>query len=421
MTSMQPLWWYALPVLLLPVWWHMRKRERTRTDFLATARFLPSALPQQRRVLRWADVPLLLVRLALLVVLIAWLAVLAMPWKGDTVFVAAAVERSAWAEQQIAAAGMGSAARQSLPDDAWNWLARNEHEWRPEARFLILAPAAAMPALPPRLAHPIDLRLAATAPTTTAGPAPATAGRAATAPADPAAHAQAATAPTATSGPAPATAGRAATASADPAAYAQAATARLATAGPSATAPTTTAGPAAAATSPASAAAPKVAAARERQVVLVTSADRLPRWQALFAAFSTAADGAQRYVLTDAPTASTELIVWDKPDTQPPPSWQAKLWWRTAAANGQTQTPQGTVWTAPQWPLQDIDAARALYERWQAATARPTPHPLPAQQFRAEREKPLPTPLARSPEWLAIALLALFAIERTLTHVRRRS
>ncbi|MYN04759.1 hypothetical protein GTP41_21940 [Pseudoduganella sp. DS3] len=334
MTSMQPLWWFALPLLLLPVWWHMRKRERTRTDFLATARFLPAALPQQQRVLRWSDVPLLLARLALLVVLIAWLAVLAMPWKGDTVFIAAALERSAWAEQQIAAAGMGSAARQPLPDDAWNWLARNEHEWRPEARFLILAPeaAAAMPALPPRLAHSIDLRVAA-----------------------------------------------------------------------------------------APAAAPKVAAPRERQVVVVTSADRLPRWQALFAAFSTAADGAHRYVLSDAPSASTELIVWDKPDTQPPPSWQAKLWWRTAAATGQTQSPQGLTWTAPQWPLQEVDAARALYERWQAATARPAPHPLPAQQFRAERTKPLPTPLARSPEWLAIALLALFAIERTLTHVRRRS
>lgn len=332
MTSMQPLWWFALPVLLLPLWWHMRKRERTRTDLLATARFLPPALPQQRRVLRWSDVPLLLARLALLAVLIAWLAVLAMPWKGDTVFIAAALERSAWAEQQIAAAGMGSAARQPLPHDTWNWLARNEHEWRPEARFLILAPAAgaAMPALPPRLAHRADLRLAP-------------------------------------------------------------------------------------------AAAPKAAGPHERHVVVVTSAERLARWQALFAAFSTAADGAHRYVLTDTPTASTELIVWDKPDTPPPASWQAKLWWRTAAATGQAQSPQGLTWTAPEWPLQDVDAARALYERWQAATARPAPHPLPAQQFRAERARPLATALARSPEWLAIALLALFAIERTLTHVRRRS
>lgn len=335
MTSMQPLWWFALPLLLLPVWWHMRKRERTRTDFLATARFLPTALPQQQRVLRWSDVPLLLARLALLLALIAWMAVLAMPWKGDTVFVVAALERSAWAEQQIAAAGMSSAARQPLPDDAWNWLARNEHEWRPEARFLVLAPAststsAAMPALPPRLAHATDLRIAPAAPAPTAAP-------------------------------------------------------------------------------------------RERQVVVVASADRLQHWQALFAAFSTAADGANRYALTDTPTSQTELIVWDNPAAEPPAAWKAQLWWRTAAATAQTQSAQGLIWTAPQWPLQDIDAARTLYERWQAATARPTAHTLPAQKFSAAREKPLPTTLARSPEWLAIALLALFAIERTLTHVRRRS
>lgn len=336
MTSMQPLWWFALPLLLLPVWWHMRKRERTRTDFLATARFLPTALPQQQRVLRWSDVPLLLARLALLLALIAWLAVLAMPWKGDTVFIAAALERSAWAEQQIAAAGMKGAAREPLPDDAWNWLARNEHEWRPEARFLILAPEASsaatavvMPALPPRLAHHAELRLAPGAKRDTV--------------------------------------------------------------------------------------------VRERHVVVVASAERLPRWQALFAAFNTAGDGASRYLITDAPTPDTELIVWDKPDAEPPAAWKSKLWWRTAAVTGQTQSPQGLTWTAPQWPLQDIDAARALYERWQAATTRPAPHPLPAQQFSAARVKPLPSALARSPEWLAIALLVLFAIERTLTHVRRRS
>lgn len=333
MTSMQPLWWFALPVLLLPVWWHMRKRERTRTDFLATARFLPTAAPQQQRVLRWSDILLLLVRLALLAVLIAWMAVLAMPWKGDTVFIDPSLESSPWAAQQIQSSGMGTAAREALPADLWNWLARNEHEWRPEARFLILAPRAAMPALPPRLAHDADLRLAPSAePHTAATPTP----------------------------------------------------------------------------------------PRERHVVVSTPAERLPRWQALFAAFSTAADGANRYVLSDTPTATTELIVWDRPDAEPPTTWKASLWWRTANANGQTQSPQGLIWTAAQWPLRDTDAARALYERWQEAAAQAAPYPMPAQALKAERKKPLPTPLARSPEWLALALLALFAIERILAHVRRR-
>ncbi|SFF67378.1 N-terminal double-transmembrane domain-containing protein [Duganella sp. CF458] len=328
MTSMQPLWWLAMPVLLLPLWWHMRKRERTRTDLLATARFLPAAVPQQQRVLRWSDVLLLLVRLVLLVALIAWLAVLAMPWKGDTVFVDQTLESSPWAAQQIQAAGMGAAAREPLPADLWNWLARNEHEWRPQARFLILAPRAAMPALPPRLAHAVDLRLPP---------------------------------------------------------------------------------PGAAATPP-----------RERHIVVSAPAERQARWQALFAAFSTAADGEARYVLSDTPTAVTELIVWDRSDTEPPASWKAPLWWRTASTNGQTQTPQGLSWTAPQWPLQDVDAARALYERWQAASAPPAPYPMFAQTLKAERKKPLPTALARSPEWLALAMLALFAIERMLAHARRR-
>jgi len=319
---------------LLPVWWHMRKRERTRTDILATARFLPSAAPQQQRVPRWSDLLLLLVRLALLFALIAWLAVLAMPWKGDTVFIDASLESSPWAEQQIRSAGMSAATREPLPADPWNWLALNEHEWRPQARFLILAPGAAMPALRPRLAHATDLRLA------------------------------------------PAGAG--------------------------------------------SVVAGAELVRRERHVVVAAPPQRIAAWQALFAAFGAAGDGARRYVISDTPTPKTELIVWDREDSDPPPSWQAPLWWRTAGATGQTQTRQGLTWTAPRWPLHDVDAARALYERWQAATELPAVYPMQAQAIEAARVKPLPMPLARSPEWLALALLALFAIERILAHARRR-
>jgi len=329
MTSLQPMWWFALPVLLLPVWWHMRKRERTRSELLATARFLPTAPLQQQRVPRWSDPLLLLVRLALLLALIAWLAVVAIPWKGDTVFIDASLETSPWAAQQMQSAGMAGAAREPLPADVWNWLALNEHAWRSGARFLILAPATAMPALRPRLAHSADLRLA---------------------PGQPALP------------PAP----------------------------------------------------------RERHVVVVAPPERMAHWQALFAAFSTAGDGANRYVLADTPAAATELIVWDRRDADPPPSWKAPLWWRTADTEGQKQTAQGMTWSAAQWPLHDVEAARDLYERWQAVTALPAAYPMPAQLIEAARKKPLPTPLARPPEWLALALLALFAIERILAHARRR-
>ena len=393
MISMQPLGWFALPVLLLPVWWHMRKRERTRTDLLATARFLPAATPQQQRMLRWSDVLLLLARLALLAVLIAWMAVLVMPWKGDTVFVAPELQASPWAEQQVQTAGMGSAAREPLPDDLWNWLALNEHEWRPEARFLILASSAAMPALPPRLAHAADLRLAPPA----ADPA--------TPPATPSA-ATPPSAPPSSAAPSPAAAARSAAPS--PAAAARSA------------APSAVTAVASTAVLPITATALAQRPPRERHVVVSAPPERMARWQALFAAFGTAADGANRYVLSNAPVPATELIVWDHPDTPPPPSWKAPLWWRTAAANGQTQTPQGLTWTAQQWPLSDIDGARALYERWQQATTRPASYAMSAQTIKAGRSKPLPAPLARSPEWLALALLALFAIERILTHARRR-
>lgn len=170
MASLQPLWWFALPVLLLPVWWHLQKRERVKTELLATARFLPAAAPQQQRVLRLIDVLLLLIRLLLLAGLIAWLAVLTMPWKGDTVFIDPALESDAWAQQQIRAAGMDKAAREPLPADAWNWLARNEHAWKPSARLLMVVRTLPMPALPPRLAHTVMLRT----PPALASPAPAT-------------------------------------------------------------------------------------------------------------------------------------------------------------------------------------------------------------------------------------------------------
>ncbi|WP_395403340.1 BatA domain-containing protein [Pseudoduganella sp. UC29_106] len=331
MTSMLPMWWFALPVLLLPLWWHLQKRERTRTEPLATARFLPAAAPRQQRVPRLIDLLLLFARLLLLVALIAWLAVLTMPLKRDTVFIDPALASDAWAVQQIRAAGMDAATREPLPADVWNWLARNEHAWHPSARFLIVARKLPMPALPPRLAHTVTLRT----------PAPHT--------------------------PAPAA----------------------------------------------------VSAPAERHVVIATSPERLARWKALFAAFSTAGDNAYRYVLTDQPTPETELIVWDRPDAQPPTSWQSPLWWRTTAA-GAAPERRGHIWSASQWPLQDAAAARTLYEQWQRQSCPPGAYPMPAiQTMPAQRKTPLPATLAASPEWLAAAMLALFAIERILAHVRR--
>ena len=168
---MNALWWLALPVLLLPIWWHRQKRRRVKAQPLATARFLPRAEPQQLRVWRWVDRALLLARCLLLACLIAWLADLALPWRGDTVLVAAGADRaprgnhvayagagSAWMEKQIADAGFAGARRIDLDTpDAVGWLRQHENEWQPGARLLLLG-SLPMPAVLPRFRHRVELR-----------------------------------------------------------------------------------------------------------------------------------------------------------------------------------------------------------------------------------------------------------------------
>jgi hypothetical protein len=152
------LWWWALPVVLLPVLWHRQKREQTKTSLLASARFLPAAEPKQQRVWRWHDVILLSLRCLLLVTLIALLADLVLAWRGDTVLV---VPGTPPAVVDKEAAGFGNAQRLTLPDrDAVTWLHAHEREFEPRARLLVVGDAA-MPAMLPRFRHDVVLRTAA--------------------------------------------------------------------------------------------------------------------------------------------------------------------------------------------------------------------------------------------------------------------
>jgi hypothetical protein len=152
---MSSLWWWALPVLLLPILWHRQKREQTRSAPLASARFLPVAQPKQLRVWRWNDPLLLLLRCLLLAALIALLADLVLPWRGDSVLVvpgtpAALVDKEA--------AALPDARRIPLPDrDAVDWLHAHEREFKPEARLLVVGDIA-MPATLPRFRHAVLLR-----------------------------------------------------------------------------------------------------------------------------------------------------------------------------------------------------------------------------------------------------------------------
>ena len=357
MLSSYPLWWLALPVLLLPLWWHRQKRQRLKAELLATARFLPSAPPEQLRVWQWRDKVLLLVRCLLLVTLIAWLAATIFPWRGDTVLVDAGADH-AWTEQQISVAGFTSATRIALPANALQWLRANERDWRPNAKLLIVARAnqIAMPARVPQFSHQVELRTIASAIPTAATP------------------------------------------------------------------PT------------------------EQHVTLAASDARAPAWQSLFAAFDVAGNGATRHRFIAEPDARSTLIVWDTPTTAPPSSWRATNWWIAPAApsapavasaafpelahastltiNGivlkYADSPRGRLWTSDAFPPRDADTARALYESWQLLSAAPSPaYATPSQTFGVARSALPAITDAKPAQWLALVLLALFIIERILTHARR--
>jgi len=111
---MNSLWWLALSTLLLPIWWHRKKRVQLKAEPLATARFLPATQPKQMRVWRWSDVSLLVLRCLLLACAIAWLADPVFPWRGNTVVVAQGSDQQ-WVEREVNAAGFGQAARLPLP------------------------------------------------------------------------------------------------------------------------------------------------------------------------------------------------------------------------------------------------------------------------------------------------------------------
>lgn len=157
------LWWLALPIIALPILWHRRKRESLKAAPLATARFLPPADPRQVRVWSLQDKPLLLLRCLLLLALIARLAGLAFPWRGDSVLVLPGANAT-WVDAQAKAAGFGAAPRIELPSrDAFRWISEHEDEFRSGARLMV-AGDVPMPALLPKARHELVLRSSAAKP-----------------------------------------------------------------------------------------------------------------------------------------------------------------------------------------------------------------------------------------------------------------
>ena len=323
---MNALWWLALPVLLLPVWWHRKKREQHQAEPLATSRFLPRAEPRQTRAWRWNDLLLLLVRCLLLACAIAWLADPVMPSRGDTVVVVEGTD-AGWAEREAARAGMAKAERLALPaGEAIAWLRAHEREWRPEARLLVLGDVP-MPAQAPAFGRRIEVRTLARAPR-----------------------------------------------------------------------------------------------AVERHVHIASA--RPEQWRRVF--------GAQKVVFDAAPGAQTALIVWDRPEA-PPPSLRAPLWLVADTAafpelkHGRqvdglrvADSPRGRLWHAAAWPPQTPDAARTLLDDWQRLHIGPPAFTMPSRVFEASGSVQAPEPSGALRGILMALLVALFVLERMLTHARRR-
>jgi len=327
---MNSLWWLALPVLLLPIWWHRQKREQTRALPLATARFVPRAEPNQVRVWRWLDVFLLLVRCLLLAAVIAWLADPVLPWRRDTVLVAQGADAK-WAGREIAAAGFKDAERIELPaPQVLAWLRSHEREWRGDARLLVVGDIP-MPAALPHFDHGVELRTVA-----------------------------------------------------------------------------------------------KPFARIEHHVAIVS--DGADAWRRLFSAL----DGPQRYVIDEAPAAKTELIIWDKPQA-PAANVHAPLWWvgddtafpelrnaRQVDGMRYADSERGRLWSSPAWPPKDADSARLLFETWQRLHYAPVPYTAPSQVIGPSKVRQAGEVEGELRHLLAMLVVALFAVERILTHARRR-
>jgi hypothetical protein len=327
---MNSLWWLALPVLLLPILWHRKKRVQTQAEPLASARFLPRTEPRRMRVWRWSDFLLLLVRCLLLACAIAWLADPVLPWRGDTVVVAQGTD-TRWIEREVNGAGFGAATRLPLKaSEAFEWIRAHQREFKPDARLLVLG-AIPMPATLPQFRRPVLLRTLATP-------------------------------------------------------------------------------------------APRV----DAHVALFST--RAREWRRLFAAL----DGPLRVVVDEQPNPRTELIVWDRAEA-PPAALRAPLWWTTdtAAFTELAQSkalgamryadgPRGRIWASTAWPPRDAAAARALLDTWRELHYGPLPYTAPSHAFAATDTAPRSQAGGALREFLMWALIALFALERILTHARRR-
>lgn len=151
-------------------------------------------------------------------------------------------------------------------------------------------------------------------------------------------------------------------------------------------------------------------------------------WRRLF----DAARGSWCVVVDPRPGARTELVVWDLPEA-PPASLRAPLWWVTdvrafpelgkaVQVDGMrvADSSRGRVWQSDTWPPRDAETGRALFAAWQRLHLGPQPYTPPPQALAPDANASAGPASGALREMLAIVLVALFVLERMLTHVGRR-
>ncbi|MES2322802.1 MAG: BatA domain-containing protein [Pseudomonadota bacterium] len=149
---------------------------------------------------------------------------------------------------------------------------------------------------------------------------------------------------------------------------------------------------------------------------IVVVSKRAAKWQALFGATGYRHDAEQ--------SGKAALVVWDVPEA-PPAGLQAPLWWVGDAtafpelvAGRHANSARGRLWAMK--PAATVEEARTQFETWQQLHYPPVPYATaPITLAAASGVSPRGASGALR-YLLTIALIALFALERTLTHARRR-
>lgn len=177
---------------------------------------------------------------------------------------------------------------------------------------------------------------------------------------------------------------------------------------------------------------------KKTSVHVAIQSERLPAWRRLFAAFEVAGKADQTFILSDKIRPDTALAIWDLP-TQPDANWRAPLVWsllEKSAASSQTKTETqagaqtgaqtGTqIWHIPTQqnnPLEDMHAAKRLFEAWQSVRPQAQQVAMQSQDLVAVKSLAGLSNAGLESAWqqiLLACLVLLFVLERGFAHARR--